>query len=265
VTEKEKPVIRYPFDGKVALVTGGTDGIGLASARRFAECGASVFIVGRNAERGARAAATLAEFGERVQFHSADMAKPDEIAAMVAACIARFDHIDFAVNNAAAEFPLVKLADIPVEAVNTSVAVDLVGVWHCMKHEILQMQKQGGGAIVNVSSVNGFDAYPRAAVYSATKHGMNGLGAAASKEYAADNIRINTVCPGAVETPRRERRLTGFTAEQVKQHYDDVNAKVPLGRVGRAEEVAEGILWLCSDAASYVTGIELVIDGGLSA
>ena len=258
-------MIRYPFEGKVTLVTGGTDGIGLATARGFAASGASVFMVGRNADRGARAVDALAEYGGRVHFHAADMADPSAIATMVVACVSRFGGIDFAVNNAAAEFPLVKLHELPVEAVNTSVAVDLVGVWHCMKHEIVHMLGRGGGVIVNVSSVNGFDAYPRASVYSATKHGMNGLGAAAAKEYAAQGIRINTVCPGAIETPRRERRLTGFTPAQIKQHYDDVNAKVPLGRVGRAEEVAEGILWLCSDAASYVTGIELVIDGGLSA
>ncbi|MBL8520321.1 MAG: SDR family NAD(P)-dependent oxidoreductase, partial [Betaproteobacteria bacterium] len=239
-------MIRYPFNGKVALVTGGTDGIGLAAAAQFAACGARVFITGRNAERGARAVEAVRHHGADVHFHAADMGQPAEVAAMVAACVARFGRIDFAVNNAAAEFPLVKLHEIPVEAVNTSVAVDLVGVWHCMKHEIEQMLKQGGGAIVNVSSVNGFWSSPKAAVYSATKHGMNGLGAAAAKEYAAEGIRINTVCPGAIETPRRERRLTGFTPEQVKQHYDDTHAKVPLGRVGRAEEVAEGILWLCS-------------------
>ncbi len=258
-------MICYPFEGKVALITGGTDGIGLAAARQFAASGAAVFMVGRNAERGARAMEALAGFAPRVHFHAADMARPDEVDAMVAACVATFGRLDFAVNNAAAEFPLVKLAEVPEESVTTSVAVDLVGVWHCMKHEILQMQRQGGGVIVNVSSVNGFDASPRASVYSATKHGMNGLGAAAAKEYAAENIRINTVCPGAIETPRRERRLAGFTPEQVQQHYEDIHARVPMGRVGRAEEVAEGILWLCSEAASYVAGIELVIDGGLSA
>lgn len=255
----------YDFKGKVALVTGGTDGIGLAAAMAFARSGATVVVAGRNAERGRKALDALRALGATAHFQRADMGNPDDIAAMVADCVRRYGRLDIAVNNAAAEFPLVKLAELPVESVNQSIAVDLAGTWHCMRHEIGQMQKQGGGAIVNVSSVNGFDAYPKASIYSATKHGMNGLGAAAAKEYAADNIRINTVCPGAIETPRRERRLAGFTAEQVKAHYDDINAKVPLGRVGRAEEVAEAVLWLCSDAASYVVGVELVVDGGLSA
>jgi NAD(P)-dependent dehydrogenase (short-subunit alcohol dehydrogenase family) len=127
------------------------------------------------------------------------------------------------------------------------------------------MLKQGGGAIVNVSSVNGFSASPMAGIYSATKHGMNGLSAAAAREYIGKNIRINTVCPGAIETPRRQRRLTGKTAEEVTAHYEDLKERVPLGRVGRSEEVAAGILWLCSGASSYVVGVDLVIDGGLSA
>ncbi len=127
------------------------------------------------------------------------------------------------------------------------------------------MQKSGGGAIVNVSSVNGFSSSVNAAMYSATKHGMNGLTTAAAKEYMAKGIRINSVCPGAIETSRRQRRLTGFSAEQVADHYAKNAAAIPAGRVGRAEEVAAGILWLCSDAASYVVGHHLVIDGGLSA
>lgn len=258
----------YPFAGKVALVTGGTDGIGLAAAMGFAASGARTFMVGRNVARGERAlqqVQSVAAAGAEVVFHSADMADPKAIAGMVAACLTRFGRLDFAVNNAAAEFPLVPMTEIPEESVELSIAVDLRGTWHCMKHEIEAMLKTGGGAIVNVSSVNGFASSPNAAMYSATKHGMNGLSTAAAREYIGKGIRINTVCPGAIETPRRQRRLTGFTPEQVAKHYSDTAAKVPLGRVARAEEVAEGILWLCSDASSYVVGHHLVIDGGLSA
>ncbi len=258
----------YPFAGKVALVTGGTDGIGLAAAMGFAASGARVFMVGRNVARGERAlqqVQSVAAAGAEAVFHSADMADPKAIAGMVAACLARFGRLDFAVNNAAAEFPLVPMTEIPEESVELSIAVDLRGTWHCMKHEIEAMLKTGGGAIVNVSSVNGFASSPNAAMYSATKHGMNGLSTAAAREYIGKGIRINTVCPGAIETPRRQRRLAGFTPEQVAKHYSDLAGRVPLGRVARAEEVAEGILWLCSDASSYVVGHHLVIDGGLSA
>ena len=173
----------YNFNGKVALITGGSDGIGLAAAKSFIAAGARVMVVGRDAGRGQRALAQLV----------------------------------------------------------------------------------AGGAIVNVSSVNGFASSPKAAIYSATKHGMNGLTTAAAREYIGKGIRINSVCPGAIETPRRQRRLAGFTAEQVTAHYADLAERVPAGRVGRAEEVAAGILWLCSDESSYVVGHHLVIDGGLSA
>ncbi|MEP7157037.1 MAG: SDR family oxidoreductase [Betaproteobacteria bacterium] len=258
----------YRFENKVALVTGGTDGIGLAAARAFMESGARVLIVGRNVERGARALEELKPLNGNVQFLSADMANADQIEGMVDHCLSLFGRLDFAVNNAAAEFPLVPMADIPLESVDLSIAVDLRGTWLCMKYEISAMLRnadKAGGAIVNVSSVNGFASSPKAAMYSATKHGMNGLTAAAAREYISKGIRINTVCPGAIETPRRQRRLTGFTPDQVTEHYAKLASDIPLGRVARAEEVAAGILWLCSDSSSYVVGHDLVIDGGLTA
>jgi NAD(P)-dependent dehydrogenase (short-subunit alcohol dehydrogenase family) len=255
----------YNFKGKVALVTGGTDGIGLAAAKAFLDAGAAVLVVGRNVERGARALAELAGDGRDAHFLPVDVSVPEQVERMVSGCIERLGRLDFAVNNAAAEFPLLPTADIPLESVDRSIAVDLRGAWLCMKHEIDAMLKAGGGAIVNVSSVNGYASSPNAAIYSATKHGMNGLTTAAAREYIAKGIRINSVCPGAIETPRRQRRLTGFSPEQVAAHYADLAARVPAGRVGRAQEVAAGILWLCSDESSYVVGHHLVIDGGLSA
>ena len=255
----------YNFNGKVALVTGGTDGIGLATAESFVDAGAKVLVVGRDIERGQKALAQLVAGGGDARFLPVDVSDPLQVEKMVAACVEMFGRLDFAVNNAAAEFPLVLTADIPLESVDRSIAVDLRGAWLCMKHEIESMLKSGGGAIVNVSSVNGFASSPKAAMYSATKHGMNGLTTAAAREYIGKGIRINSVCPGAIETPRRQRRLAGFTAEQVTAHYADLAERVPAGRVGRAEEVAAGILWLCSDESSYVVGHHLVIDGGLSA
>ena len=257
----------YNFGGKVALITGGTDGIGLAAAKGFAASGAKVLLAGRNVERGRKALDELVAEGAKeddVRFLPVDVSEAAQVEEMVAACLEAFGRLDFAVNNAAAEFPLVLTADIPLEAVDRSIAVDLRGAWLCMKHEIDVMLDQGGGAIVNVSSVNGFASSPKAAMYSATKHGMNGLTTAAAREYISKGIRINSVCPGAIETPRRQRRLAGFTADQVKAHYADLAERVPAGRVGRAGEVAAGILWLCSDESSYVVGHHLVIDGGLS-
>lgn len=264
-------MVKYDFNGKVALITGGTDGIGLATAKGFVAAGAKVLVASRNVERGRKALEELAVLGgtggarSDARFLSVDVSEPAQVEKMVAACVEDFGRLDYAVNNAAAEFPLVLTADIPLEAVDRSIAVDLRGAWLCMKHEIDAMLKAGGGAIVNVSSVNGFASSPKAAMYSATKHGMNGLTTAAAREYIAMGIRINSVCPGAIETPRRQRRLKGFGAEQVAAHYADLTERIPAGRVGRAEEVAAGILWLCSDAASYVVGHHLVIDGGLSA
>jgi len=255
----------YDFNGKVALVTGGTDGIGLATARRFVECGAKVMVVGRNAGRGAAALQSIGASRDGAVFFAADMAEPVQVEAMVKHCIDTFGRLDFAVNNAAAEFPLVSMAELSLEAADRSLDVDLRGTWLCMKHEIAAMLKTGGGAIVNVSSVNGIAATAKAAMYSATKHGVNGLTAAAAREYIGQGIRINTVCPGAVETPRRQRRLTGFTEEQIRAHYADLEQRIPAGRVGRAEEVAAPILWLCSDEASYMVGHHLVVDGGLNA
>ncbi len=258
-------MVTYDFRGKVALVTGGTDGIGLAAAAGFLRAGAKVLIVGRDAARGARALEDLKALGGEAAFLSVDVADEASVKGMVKHCVDTLGRLDFAVNNAAAEFPLVPTADIPVEAVDRSIAVDLKGCWLCMREEIAVMQQQGGGAIVNVSSVNGFSASPMAGIYSATKHGMNGLSAAAAREYITQGIRINTVCPGAIETPRRQRRLIGKSPEQVAAHYEDLKVRVPAGRVGTAEEVAAGILWLCTPESSYVVGIDLVIDGGLSA
>ena len=255
----------YHFNGKVALITGGTDGIGLAVATSFVAAGAKVLVAGRSVERGQKALKELLAQGGDARYVSADISEPDQVAKMVSTCIDAFGRLDFAVNNAAADFPLVLAAEIPLESVDLSLAVDLRGTWLCMKHEIDVMLKGGGGAIVNVSSVNGFASSPGAAMYSAAKHGVNGLTTAAAREYISMGIRINSVCPGAIETPRRQRRLAGFTAEQVEAHYADLAGKIPAGRVARAEEVAAGILWLCSDASSYVVGHHLVIDGGLSA
>jgi NAD(P)-dependent dehydrogenase (short-subunit alcohol dehydrogenase family) len=261
-----RATVRYDFSGRVALVTGGTDGIGLAVAQAFVDAGAHVLVAGRDTARGARALEQLnASRIAAAHFVAADMGVDEDVVRMMRECGQRFARIDYAVNNAAAEFPLVKLAEMPLHEVDRTLDVNLRAVWLCMKLQIEAMLPLGGGAIVNVSSVNGFASSVNAAVYSASKHGMNGLSTAAAREYIQQGIRINTVCPGAIETPRRQRRLTGFTQEQVVQHYESLAQQIPIGRVATAEEVAAGVLWLCSDAAQYVVGHHLVIDGGLSA
>jgi len=253
------------FKNKVALITGGTCGIGFATAKLFAQSNAKIFIVGRNSERGKQALERLSAITPDAYFWPADISQPEQVEQMIAKCIEVFGRLDIAINNAAASFPLVPIAEIPLAAIDESIATDLRGTWCCMKHEINAMLKTGGGAIVNVSSTNGIAASPDAGMYSATKHGVNGLTSAAAREYIARGMRINTVCPGAIDTPRRQRRLEGKSAAEIAEHDHELEKIIPAQRVGRADEIAAPIVWLCSDEASYVVGHHLVIDGGLTA
>jgi NAD(P)-dependent dehydrogenase (short-subunit alcohol dehydrogenase family) len=247
--------------GKVAVVIGGTSGIGLATARLLVDLGARVTITGRDAERGARA---NRELGERAHYACMDVARADQVAAAIDDTVQRWGRLDWAVNAAAlSDVAFARIADITEEDWDRTLAVDLKGMWLAMKYELAAMIGTGGGSIVNVSSVNGMTATPQAGAYCAAKHGLHGLTRTAAAEYAAQGIRLNVVCPGAHLTPMLQvvfDRLAPGAPDQAAAMY---RARIPMNRIGDPAECARAIAWLLSDAASYVTGAVLTVDGGL--
>jgi NAD(P)-dependent dehydrogenase (short-subunit alcohol dehydrogenase family) len=249
------------LDGRVALVTGGSSGIGLAAAHAFAREGAHVVIGSRDGERGEAAAAAVRSAGGDAMHVPADVADAGQVEALVAACVERHGRLDAAFNNAATGGPGALCADIEPEDFDRVIAVNLRGVWLCMRAEIRQMLGQGGGAIVNMSSVDGLTASTYAAAYAASKHGVNGLTRTAAVEYGGAGIRVNAVCGGPFATDMLARAY-GRDLEWVEGYR---RPAIPIGRLGRPEECAELALWLCSDAASYVTGQCIPVDGGLLA
>ena len=254
------------FTGKVMLITGGTEGIGLATAQRFARAGAHVVIAARDAGRGARVLAELHAAGGTAAFMACDIGQLDAAERRVAFTLATFGRLDIAVNNAAADIRIAPTAEVTEAEFDSSVAVNLKGLWLCMKHEIVAMQcRGGGGAIVNVASINGLSGTPTASIYSATKHAVIGLSRSAARETIAHGIRINAVCPGLTETPFQHRPHLGLSAPEQQARRARFAEIIPLGRLARPDEIAAAIAWLCSAESSYVVGHALVIDGGLTA
>ena len=249
------------LEGRVALVTGGSAGIGLATAMAFAREGARVMIGSRDTERGEAAAASIRAAGSECHFLATDVSQAGQVDALVTACVSHFGRLDCAFNNAATGGPGKLCADIEEDEFERTIAVNLRGVWLCMKHEIRQMQGQGGGAIVNMSSVDGLTGSPNGSDYSASKHGVDGLTRSAAIEYGRSGIRVNAICGGGFATDMLAR---GYGHDLVwVENYR--RPAIPLGRLGRPEECAEAAVWLCSDASSYVTGVCLAVDGGLLA
>jgi NAD(P)-dependent dehydrogenase (short-subunit alcohol dehydrogenase family) len=251
---------RYDFTGQVALVTGGSSGMGLATAQAFAENGAAVVLVDIN--EGALRAATdaLTAAGHQALAVTCDVSAEDQVAAMLDRTVAAFGRLDMAFNNAGIQAPPTDAADEPAETFDRVNAINLRGVWACMKHELRQMRTQGSGAIVNCSSLGGLVGLPGRAAYHASKHGVIGLTRSAALEYAPRGIRINVVCPGPVETPM----VTDMIAKG-ELSVPDAVANQPIGRLGRADQIAAAVLWLSSPAASFVVGVALPMDGGYTA
>jgi len=245
------------LEGKVALVTGGGSGIGRATALAFAREGAKVVIAGRGAERGNETVQLIKQAGGEAVFVKTDVSKAAEAEALVNRVVETYGRLDYAFNNSGVGASGARLARETEETWNHTINTNLKGVWLCMKYEILQMLKQGGGAIVNCSSTFGVGGGYRIAAYSASKHGVVGLTKSAAMDYAKDNIRVNAVCPGWIRTDML-RQLLKDRLDIAEGHVPEV----PLGRMGAPEEVAEAVVWLCTESASFITGNAMVIGGG---
>jgi len=246
------------FENQVALVTGAASGIGLATAKAFAQSGASVALADWNEKAVRSAAEELAGQGHKTLAIRCDVADDAQVEAMVDQTMAAFGRLDAAYNNAGVQNELAEAADQTREDFDRVVGINLRGVWSCMKFELRQMRKQGSGTIVNCSSLGGLVGSPERGIYHAAKHGVLGFTKSAALEYAARGIRINAICPGLIQTPMSDQMVAAGQGEALKE----MEKSIPMGRVGRPEEIANAVLWLCSDAASYVTGQSISVDGG---
>ena len=247
------------FAGRVALVTGAASGIGRGTALAFAGAGARLVLADIDAEAGAALAAEIEAAGGEALFVRADVADAKQVDEMVAAALARFGRIDCAFNNAGIEEEHLKLAESDEALYDRMMAINVKGVWLCMRRLIAQMLVQGGGAIVNTASVAGLVGAPRHAIYAASKHAVVGLTKSAAAEYGKKGIRINSVCPGVIRTPMLERALARDRAWE-----PSLVALHPIGRLGEVADVAAAVLYLCSDAAGFLCGHQLVVDGGMT-
>ena len=248
------------FEGKVALVTGGGSGIGRAISLAFAREGARVVVADVDLTTGEETAHGIAEAGAEAIFLQADVSKGEQVKAMIDKAVTTYGQLDCACNNAGVAGTMAPLAECTEEDWDRTILVNLKSVWLCMKYEIFQMLKQGGGAIVNTSSVAGLVGLQGWSPYVASKHGVIGLTKSAALEYAKAKIRVNAVCPSIIQTDMAQC-FTGGN-ERVEKY---ILSQQPLSRMGKPEEVAGAVLWLCSDEASFVTGHALAVDGGLLA
>lgn len=249
--------INLSFQNKVALVTGAGSGMGLATAKAFAEEGAAIVLADQNENQARAAAEELIRNGCTALAIRCDVTDEPQVEEMVARTVSHFGRLDAAFNNAGIMPPDVETADVNAEDYDRVMSINLRGVWCCMKYELVQIRKQGSGAIVNNSSIGGLIGIPGRAAYHASKHGVLGLTKSAALEYAARGIRINAVCPGTINTPMVAEMMARYP-EAMK----DAVKQAAIGRMGEPEEIAAAVLWLCSPAASFVIGHALVVDGG---
>ena len=248
------------FEGKVALVTGGGSGIGRETALAFAREGAKVAVADIAAEGGERTVQLIEEAGGESLFVETDVSRSGDVEALVVRTVDSFGALDCAFNNAGIGGPRVPIHEVSERDWDSVISVNLTGVWLCMKHEIRHMLDQGGGALVNASSIAGLKSLKGTSAYCATKHAVVGLTKTAALDYAQQGIRVNAVCPGWIRTPLLE--IDGSLDPEREAQFV---AREPIGRLGLPDEVAEAVVWLCSDAASFVTGHAMAVDGGVMA
>jgi NAD(P)-dependent dehydrogenase (short-subunit alcohol dehydrogenase family) len=241
---------------KVAIITGGTSGIGRETAVLFAQAGAKVVVAGRRQSEGDETVKLARAAGGDAIFVKTDVSRTQDVEALVKTTVERYGRLDTAFNNAGIEGNWMPLVDISEQEWDSVIDINLKGVFLCLKYELRQMLANGGGTIVNMSSVAGLMGSPSAAPYCASKHGVIGLTRTAALECAAQNIRVNAVCPAVIETPMGERLFGAPDA------HNGVLAMHPIGRLGTPREIAEAVLWLCSDKSSFMTGHYMVLDGG---
>lgn len=247
----------YDFSDRTAFVTGAARGMGLATAIGFAESGAAVAMIDRDPQELEAAVKKLTDAGHKVLAITCDVTDEAQIEQAVERTVAEFGSLDMAFNNAGIQADATQMADISLDDFDRMQSINLRGVFACMKYQLIQMRKQGSGAIVNNSSLGGFVGVPGRATYHAAKHGVHGLIKTAGLDYAAQGIRVNGVAPGIIDTP-----MVSDMKNAEEGVIEDMMRDVPIKRLGQAEEVAAAALWLCSDAASFVVGHVIAVDGG---
>jgi NAD(P)-dependent dehydrogenase (short-subunit alcohol dehydrogenase family) len=251
-----------PLEGKVALITGGGSGMGRASSLEFAAQGAKVVVADYVPEGGERTTAVIKDTGGEATFVQVDVSNAAQVEAMIKKVVDTYGRLDCAHNNAGIEGQIAPAAECSLENWNRILATNLTGVWLCLKYEVAQMLKQGGGAIVNTASAAGLKGVPGFVAYCASKHGVVGVTKVAAMEYAKAGIRINAVCPGPIDTPMLGRIIDVASSAASSAVLASPGNATPIGRNGKPEEVARVVTWLCTDAASYVTGVAMPVDGG---
>jgi NAD(P)-dependent dehydrogenase (short-subunit alcohol dehydrogenase family) len=250
--------MRISFENKVALVTGAGSGLGLATARAFAAAGAAVVLADWHEKSVGSVAEEMTARGQKALAVKCDVSDDAQVEDMIRRAVDTFGQLDAAYNNAGVQNLLAETADTTREDYDRVMGINLRGVWSSMKFELQQMRKQGNGAIVNCSSLGGLVGGAERGIYHAAKHGVIGFTKSAALEYAARGIRINAVCPGLIQTPMSDQMVAAGQGDALKA----MEKSIPMARVGRPEEIANAVLWLCSEAASYITGQSISVDGG---